>query len=299
MEFGSGRLVSGREAPNNRRSFDAIKLLLKLGMWSIDSFLGKPTNNRNEIFDDNSNPNKSLWGTYAVRAWPLLPDGHIDLYYLGFENRHAVFEQATGHELRHTLGTRIWGNPLPWKYNFEFIGQFGRFASNDIRAWAFASDTHYLFTKLPLKPQIGMRADITSGDDKSSTLGTYNPLFPTGAYFNLADLGGPSNFIHIHPTLNLTLTEKLKASFDWGFFWRQNANDAIYSIATIPIFSPTSQIDQGKFTGSSPALVLVWEPVKHVTLLASYVHFFPSEFLKNEHAAKEVDYFTTWMTYKF
>ncbi len=299
MEYGSGRLISGREAPNNRRSFDAIKLLLKLGKWSVDSFVGKPVNNRMGVFDDISNSNKSLWGVYAMKAWPLLPDGHVDMYYLGFENRHAIFEQATGHELRHTIGTRIWGNPLPWKYNFELIGQFGRFDSNDIRAWAFTSDTHYLFTTLPLKPQIGMRADITSGDSKSSTLGTYSPLFPTGAYFNLADLGGPSNFIHIHPTLNLSLTEKLKASFDWGFFWRENVNDAIYSIATIPIFSPTSQSGQGSFTGSSPAFVLVWEPTRQITLLASYVHFFPSKFLKNEHAAKEVDYFTTWITYKF
>lgn len=299
MEYGSGRLISGREAPNNRRSFDAIRLLFRLGNWSVDNFLGKPVRNLNGVFDDDPNSNKSLWGVYAVSAWPLLPDGHVDLYYLGFENRHAVFESATGHELRHTVGTRIWGNPFPWKYNFEFIGQFGRFGSNEIGAWAVASDTHYLFTELPLKPQIGMRADITSGDSKSSTLGTYNPLFPTGAYFNLADLGGPSNFIHIHPTLNLSLAEKLKASFDWGFFWRENVNDAIYSIGTIPIFSSTSGLGQGRYSGSSPAFVLIWEPIPHVTLLASYVHFFPSDFLKNEHAAKEVDYFTTWMTYKF
>lgn len=299
MEYGSGRLISGREAPNNRRSFDAIKLLVKLGEWSIDGFLGKPVNNRAGIFDDNSNTDKSLWGVHATRAWPLLPDGHVDMYYLGFENRHAIFQQGTGHELRHTLGTRIWGNPLSWKYNFEFIGQFGRFASNDIRAWAFASDTYYYFTQLPLKPGIGMRADITSGDNKSSTLGTYNPIFPTGAYFNLAGLGGPSNFIHIHPTLNLSLTEKLKATFDWSFFWRENLNDAIYSIGVIPIFRATSQTDQGRFSGSSPALVLAWEPLPHVTILASYVHYFPSESLKNEHKAKEVDYFTTWVTYKF
>jgi len=299
IEYGSGRLISGREAPNNRRSFDAIKLLVNLGKWSIDGFLGKPTNNRAGVFDDNSNPNKLLWGVYATRAWPLLPDGHVDMYYLGFENRHAVFQQGTGHELRHTVGTRIWGNTVSWKYNFELIGQFGRFNSNDIRAWAFASDTHYYFAQLPFKPGIGLRADITSGDNRSSTLGTYNPIFPTGAYFNLADLGGPSNFIHIHPTLNLSLTEKLKASFDWGFFWRQNTNDTIYSIATIPIFSSASQDDRGSFSGSSPAFVLSWEPIPHVTLLASYVHFFPSDFLRNEHKAKAVDYFTTWMTYKF
>lgn len=299
LEYGSGRLIAGREVPNNRRSFEAIKLLFNFGNWSIDGFLGQPVRNLTGVFDDVRNSDRSLWGVYAVRAWQLLPDGHIDLYYLGSDNRHAVFVQGKGHETRHTVGTRIWGNPLPWKYNFEFIGQFGQFHSNDIRAWAVASDTHYIFSQLPLKPQFGMRADITSGDSKSSTLGTYNPLFPTGAYFNLAELGGPSNLIHIHPTLGFSLTEKLKTSFDWGFFWRQNVNDALYSLTTIPIFSPTSAVNQKHFTGSSPALVLTWEPVPHVTVLASYVHFFPSDSFRTEHAAKEVDYFTTWVTYKF
>jgi hypothetical protein len=297
LEYGSGRLISGREAPNNRRSFDAARVLFRMGGWSMDGFWGKPVRNFNGVFDDDPNPDKTLWGIYAVSPWNLLPDGHADVYYLGFENRRAVFEQGKGYELRHTVGTRLWGNPLPWKYNVELIGQFGHFAGNDIAAWAIASDTHYSFAELPLKPQIGLRADITSGDGKSPTLGTYNPLFPTGAYFNLADLGGPSNFIHIHPTLDLSLTEKLKMSFDWGFFWRENVNDALYSIGTLPIRS--AKTSHARYTGSSPAVVLTWEPVPHVTFLASYVHFFPGDFFKTEPTGKAVDYFTTWMTYKF
>jgi Alginate export len=110
-------------------------------------------------------------------------------------------------------------------------------------------------------------------------------------------LGGPSNFIHIHPSLDLFLTGKLKASFDWGFFWRENVNDAVYSIGTLPIRS--ANIGQARYSGSSPAFVLTWEPVPHVTFLASYVHFFPGAFFKTEPAGKEVDYFTTWITYKF
>lgn len=151
MEYGSGRLISGREAPNNRRSFDAARLLFSLGNWSVDGFWGKPVRNLTGVFDDDPNPDKSLWGIYAVSPWMLLPDGHADLYYLGFENRHAVFDRGVGDELRHTVGTRIWGNPLPWRYNFEFIGQYGRFGNNDIAAWAFVSDTHYNFSEFPLK----------------------------------------------------------------------------------------------------------------------------------------------------
>lgn len=299
MEYGSGRLISGREAPNNRRSFDAVRILFKVDEWKIDTFLASPVRNLPGVFDDEYNHNKSIWGIYGTTPWKVLPDMHVDLYYLGYTNKHAVFHQGTGNELRHTMGSRFWGNPLPWKYNLELIGQFGRFGNGDIRAWAATSDTHYVFSGLPWKPQIGLRADITSGDNGGSkNLGTYNPLFPTGAYFNLADLGGPSNFMHLHPVITLSPAEKLKAIFDWGFFWRQNTNDAIYSITTTPLeFSETSK---SRYSGSSPAVVLVWEPVNHVTILASYVHYFPSGFMKKrESAGKAVDYFTMWLTYKF
>ena len=55
----------------------------------------------------------------------------------------------------------------------------------------------------------GLRFDVASGDsnEQSPTLNTFNPLFPSGVYFNLANPVGPSNIIDLHPTLDLTLTD--------------------------------------------------------------------------------------------
>ncbi|SDZ17064.1 Alginate export [Nitrosomonas sp. Nm33] len=205
FEYGSGRLISVREVPNTRRSFDAARLLFRVNKWAIDGFWGKPVRNRFSVFDDDPDPNKSLWGVYAVRSHSFLPDGHADLYYLGFENKQGVFAQGTAHEVRHTLGTRLWGQPLPWEYNVELIWQFGRFGAGNIEAWAVATNLHYNLSNLPLRPRLGLTVDITSGDRNpaSANLQTYNPLFPTGAYFNLADLLGPSNFIHVHPSVDI------------------------------------------------------------------------------------------------
>ena len=299
LEYGSGRLVSARGPPNNRRSFDAARLLLRSGDWAVDGFWGKPVRNWFDVFDDDRNPNKSLWGVYAVRPLPALPDGHADLYYLGFENKRGVFDQGIAYELRHTLGTRLWGQPKPWEYNFEFLWQFGRFGSGTIQAWAVASNTYYNFSQLPLKPRVGLTADITSGNRNLNTanLQTYNPLFPTAAYFNLGDLGGPSNFIHLHPSLDLHLSEKLKTTFDWGFFWRTSVDDALYSISTFPIRS--SRVSRERYSGSAPAVTVVWDPTRHVSVLASYVHAFPGPFFKADPPGKAVDFFTTWVTYKF
>ena len=36
---------------------------------------------------------------------------------------------APGKELRHSFGSRIWGNKKNWKYDIEALYQFGKFTS--------------------------------------------------------------------------------------------------------------------------------------------------------------------------
>jgi hypothetical protein len=109
FEYGSGRLIDVRDGPNLRLSFDAARLLLHTGDWEVDGWWAKPVRDRPGVFDDDPDPTRSFWGLYAVHPLPLLPKGNIDLYYLGFENKDAVYAQGPGYELRHTVGTRLWG----------------------------------------------------------------------------------------------------------------------------------------------------------------------------------------------
>jgi hypothetical protein len=188
---------------------------------------------------------------------------------------------------------------MPWEYNAEFIWQFGKFGNGQIQAWAVASDTHYNLIDLPTKPRLGITADITSGDrdPNNPNLQTYNPLFPTGAYFNLADLGGPQNFIQVHPRVDFHLSETLIASFDWGCFWRTSLRDGTYSIGGFP--TRPGEPSRAHFLGNTPSVVFTWSATRHVTVLASYVHSFAGQFLQETPPGKDVDYVTTWVTYKF
>lgn len=299
MTYGSRRLIDVREAQTLRRSFDAVRFLLRTDGWSVDGFLSKPVRNRPDVFDNDPDPKRSLWGLYAVHPLALLPDGHTDLYYLGFENQQARFDQGTAYELRHSLGTRIWGQPLPWEYNFEFIWQLGTFGSGTIQAWAAASATYYTFSNLPLRPRLGLVADITSGDrdPRSANLQTYNPLFPTGAYFNLQDPAGPQNFMHVQPVLDLHVTERVTATADWGFFWRESPEDAVYRISGAPF--RTAGPSRKLYVGNAPELTVTWRATRHITVLTAYVHFFSGPFLNERPPGKDVDYFTTWITYMF
>ena len=169
LEYGSGRLIDVRDGVNLRLSFDAARLLLHTGDWEVDAWWGKPVLNRPSVFDDIPNPARSFWGLYAVHPLPLLPKGNVDLYYLGFENRDAVYVQGAGYELRNTLGTRIWGKPLPWEYNLEYDWQFGRFGPGNLQAWSAAHAIRYNISALPLKPRVGLRFDFTSGDNNPAT----------------------------------------------------------------------------------------------------------------------------------
>ena len=162
FEYGSGRLIDDRYGPNLPLSFDAARLLLRARDWQVDGWWGKPVLNRLGVFDDGPNPDRAFWGVYAVHPLPLLPQGNVDLYYLGFENKQAVYVQGRGDELRHSLGVRLWGKPMPWEYNLEYVWQFGTFGTGNIEAWTAANAVRYNFDGLPLKPHIGLRLDRKS-----------------------------------------------------------------------------------------------------------------------------------------
>src|SRR5881397_261796 len=42
LAYGSSRLISVREAPNVRQSFDGAKAILKLASWRVDAFAARP-----------------------------------------------------------------------------------------------------------------------------------------------------------------------------------------------------------------------------------------------------------------
>jgi hypothetical protein len=299
MTYGSGRLVDVREGPNLRRSFDSARFLARYGEGTIDGWWSKPVRNRLGVFDDDPNPNKSFWGLYGVHPFSLLPEGTIDFYYLGLENKEAIYNQGTGYELRHSVGTRLWGRPMPWEYNVEYVWQFGTFGAGNINAWTAAQALRYNFTELPLKPRFGVRADVASGDNNTSSanLQTFNPLFPSGIYFNLANPVGPSNMIDLHPVLDLHFGEKVTLTADWDFFWRESLNDGVYRLSGVPLRPAGGS--RARYVGDSPALILVWNATKHLSFTSSYVHFSPGQFLRDNPPSKPLDFFTTWVSYKF
>jgi len=102
-------LASSRSgSPNVRQSFDGLRMILNAGAWRVDGFVTRPVETNPGYFDDGPDQARAFWGGYAVRPFPILPKGNIDLYYLGLRREEAEFDQGTARELRHSVGTRLW-----------------------------------------------------------------------------------------------------------------------------------------------------------------------------------------------
>ena len=296
FNFGSARLVSVREGPNVRQSFDALRVIVRQERLRIDTFVSRPVTTTAGTFDDRTDKNRALWGVYLVRPTPSTRRG-FDAYYLGYERLDAEFDQGAANERRHSLGTRFWGRAGAIDYNSELVAQWGTFGESKIRAWTIASDTGYRIR--PSGPRVGLRADVTSGDgDRTdSTLGTFNPLFPKGDYFGLISPTGPLNQMDLHPAVDFTPQPQLRVSAKWLFFWRTQRDDGLYGVPGNLLRS--GEGTRARFVGHSPGLEIEWQTTPHLSFTADLSTFPAGAFLKEAPPDRMISYFAAWTTYKF
>jgi hypothetical protein len=302
LNYGSGRLVSVREGPNVRQSFDGVKIRSKVDGWNVDAWAVRPDLDRPGFFDNAPDHTTAFWGVYATR--PLRRSVGYDLYYLGLDRKNATFERGTADELRHTVGARLW-RPIATQepggdFDYEGVVQFGTFGSDNIRAWTFASDTGYSLTNVPLRPRFSVKADISSGDNPGShTLGTFNPIYPIGNYFGvLADTGpGPVNFIDMHPRIQTHLPHGISISTDVVAQWRENVNEGVYAVPGFLLVPANGS--RARFVGYRPGTEIRWQIDRHAYLQADYGIFYAGQFLKEASPGRNINYIEFWAGYKF
>jgi hypothetical protein len=298
LAFGSQRLVSAREGPNVRQTFDAGSVIIATSHWRVHGFGGRYVRTDAGVFDDASDSGRALWGLYLVRGLGGQAKG-IDLYYLGYRRRTATFDQGRGRELRHTWGARLWKTSGALDYNVEAAVQTGRFADTDIRAWTIASDTGFRVEAAAGRPRLGLRADMTSGDDDrdDGRLGTFNPLFPKGAYFGLIASTGPSNHMDLHPQLSVSLGNGVEVTGSWLLFWRRQLDDGIYGIPGLLLRSGDGI--RSRFVGHSPGIEAAWEANERLTVTANASLFTAGPFVRDTPPARTTTFLAGWATYRF
>jgi hypothetical protein len=299
LSFGSQRLVSVREIPNNRQSFDAARVILQKGHGRVDFFLSRYVVARKGIFDDASGQNTLLWGAYGVfQHLPVLKN--MDVYYLGLYKKDVFFDEGKGSENRHSAGARIWGAAKSWNYDIEAVAQFGTFANKAIHAWTISSNTTYQFKDFIFKPELGLKTEIISGDPVKGDdqLQTFNPLFPKGAYFGLAALIGPSNLFDVHPSLKFELLkEKISLTTDYDAFWRYSLRDGIYAPNMLLIYP--GQTSSERFIGDQYTAEIDYTPNRFLLLRLEATLFRAGAYLKSVGPGEDILYFGSTIQVRF
>jgi Alginate export len=302
MDLGAGRLISSGEGLNVKRSFDGARLMWKTRKWITNAQVDKLTSVKLGMFNDTPNPSLTYWGIGTTHSRPKQRGGE-SVFYIGLDRKQGAFDQGVGREIRHTFGFRSFGQYPHFDYNLDAFLQLGSFTSlgkrSSIRAWAFSSDSGYTVGQSRLRPRIGLRADITSGDrnPKDNVLQTFNPLFPGTTYSDTIGLIGAPNSIGVFPNLRMVPKGKLTMTVGSAFFWRESTRDAIYSINVAPL--RTGQLSRARFVGALPSARLDWPIQRHWSYTLIVSRFQTGQFLKETPPGKNTNYVTSWLTFRF
>jgi hypothetical protein len=300
LGFGSGRLISPAEGLNLRRSLDGTRLTMKIGsvVWNATNL--RLVESLPGVFDDVPDHTQTEWGTGMTAPHPIWKKANVSLYYFGLDRKKSIYEKGVGREIRHTIGSRSFKTAGAWDFNYEGIVQWGSFSGRSIRAGALSEDTGFTFRQNPLRPRIGVRADVATGDRGGRALGSFNPLFEAApVYSGPSGLLGPTNLIDVTPSMRFQL-DKVLLTLESSSFWRQSLQDGIYSpaVASAPPVR-RGAASESRYVATAPSVTIAYQATRHIFVSTIYSHFLAGQFLRESPPARDVNYAASWITYRF
>ena len=149
------------------------------------------------------------------------------------------------------------------------------------------------------KIRFSLRGDISSGDDdpNDSDLETFNLMFGKGKHLGQLAPYGPVNLFEFHPKIDLTLFDRYKIVTMWGFLWRYNIDDGIYSIGNTPL--RIGSLSDSRYVGNQAILEATWQVDRHLAVSGLFSYFFAGTFLKESPPGEDIKYTSILLAYKF
>jgi hypothetical protein len=298
LEIGSSRLISASPGLNVKRSFDGLRASYRGSSWRIVGAIARLVELQSGAFDDRPHPDQLFWAFAAGRPSPWLERSEAGIYYLGFDNSEAVFAQGLAPETRHTLGVK-WRGEARVDVNYDAVFQWGTFSGAPIRGWAFASETGYRRSSMAWRPRFSVRVDVASGDADplDPALQSFNPLFPGNAYSGAVGLLGPTNLTDFTPAVTLMPRRGLVVGFEAPSYWRTSTRDGVYSTDLRVLLGP--EAGAGKYVGTNPAVVVVWQATRHLQFQGVATRFLSGGFLEDTFVAEGFGFYSFTTRYRF
>jgi Alginate export len=299
FNWGTGRIVSLREALNMRRSFDGARLISRSHKLKIEGFYALEVIPQFDPFNNSSRHAPKFWGLNFAFALPKKL-GNLELYYYGYQRINAKFQNASGLETRHSLAFRSFiENGKHFNHNSGIIYQFGSIDKSAISAWSFQSDMHYIWSEARYKPNLGLKLEYVTGDKNASDqqLNTFNPMFNNPSYFGLLNKMTSMNLKGIHPSFQLNLKPTLRVKAEANFYWRANKNDGLYapSLANIRAGKNT----QDSYIGTQLGASFEWDLSKNVTFSNEFAYYIAGKYLEDSGGSENITYNVTTLNFRF
>lgn len=298
LEIGSSRLISASPGLNVKRSFDGVTFGYRTPTWRVAAAAAGLVGLESGVFDDRADPEQLMWGIAASRPGPVLARSELGAYYLGIDKPQSIYVQGLGQEERHTVGVKWSGASARIDLNYDVLFQWGSFAGAPVRAWALATETGYRFSA-SWRPRLSFRVDVASGDSDAaqSTLQSFNPLFPGNSYSGAVGLLGPTNLTDATPALTVTPRSNLTIGFEAPSYWRTSTGDGVYSTDQRVLFG--SKAGTGKYVGTNPGILVVWQATRHIQLQGVITRLLPGRFLDDTFVSAGLGFYSVTARYRF
>jgi hypothetical protein len=227
MGYGNNRIITFREGPNTRLTFDAAVVRYQKNLRKIDVLALSPVVSMPGVFDDVS-LRTFIFGIYGSE--PFFKGKIIgDYYYLYFNSEDRQYNFVGGKENRLMAGKRVYSQFPKLNFEIEYTHQIGKFNELNISASSISADVNY---KVHEKSNcvIGVAGNYITGDkDRTdNSLNTYNLIYSKPAYGLAAPIGS-SNIENVNPYIRFKPTPKISVYSGVYFMQRNSTEDGTYT----------------------------------------------------------------------
>lgn len=298
MSYGSHRLITFREGPNTRLTFDAAILKYNNGKKRVDVFAISPVISQKGVFDDQSFKDVAI-GVYANQKFTKSLS--IDYYLLHFHSKRRQYNFVAGTENREIVGFRLFSENLKTNYEVEANYQFGRFNQLSINAYGISADVNHKI--LPEKSLIiGLAGNYLTGDKSriDGKLNTYNLLYSKPQYGLTAPIGA-TNLLTMNPYLRINLTRNSNVYVGTNFMWRESNQDGTYSPGAVEVRPKPENLvaSSEKQIGTLLVLETAYAINSNLSIAVDASTFFAGKYVKQTGAGKDITYYSFKASFKF
>lgn len=298
ITYGNNRVLTFREGPNTRQTFDAAIVKYHTETRRLDLFAMSPVISQPGVFDDKRSA-EAIVGLYGTEA-PRKRRPGLDYYVLNYSGNRRLYNFSHGNEVRQTYGLRIFSRNNRFNYEFEGTYQSGKF--NDIHINAYSVSAEINYAVIEKKVTIGIAGNYASGDKnkEDQELNTYNFLFSKPQYGLTAPIGA-TNIINANPYVSIIPFKASRIDAGAYFMWRQSKQDGTYSplakevrpAPSILFVSVSKRIGTLLTIESSAAIT------KNFSLGADVGYFIAGNYTKETGKGKDITYASFKATVKF